>query len=401
MTTMSKKELISAVKSRYIKADKKSKGQILDEFCQNTRYNRSYATRILQPGYDHQRVAREGRRRRQRKYDSATIAAVIKIWEVLDYPCGARLQPMINPMLETLTRHGELKLNEKTIAQLKIISAKTLDRRLKREREIRRLNKNRGATRHGSLLKSSIPIRITDWDTAKVGFMEIDTVSHNGGDPSGEFIYSLDMVEIYSGWSEQMAVLGKGEKGIAQAINMAKIEQPFTLLGLDSDNGGEFINYHLVRYCQGENIHFTRSRPDRKNDNAYVEQKNYTHIRRWLGYGRFDNEQQLKLINNLYRQELRLYNNFFRPVMKIISKAKINNSVCRKKYDTAKTPYQRLLESNQINQEQKQKIIEIYLSLNPVQLKLAVDQKIKKIRASQTYKLNVPTRQSKLTFLNV
>ena len=186
--------------------------------------------------------------------------------------------------------------------------------------------------------------------------------------------------------------MGKGEKGIAQAINTVKIEQPFTLLGLDSDNGGEFINYHLVRYCQEENIYSTRSRPDRKNDNAYVEQKNYTHIRRWLGYGRFNNEQQLKLINNLYRRELRLYNNFFRLVMKIISKEKINNSICRKKYDAAKTPYQRLLESNQINQEQKQKLTKIYLSLNPVRLKLAVDQKIKKIRTSQTYKLNVPTR---------
>ena len=170
MATMSKKELISAVKSRYVKAGKKSKGQILDEFCQNTGYNRSYATRILQPGYDHQRVAREGRRSRQRKYDSAAIVAVIKIWELLDYPCGVRLQPMINPMLETLIRHGELKLNKKTIAQLKIISAKTLDRRLKRERVIRRLGKNRGTTRHGSLLKSSIPIRVTDWDTAKIGF---------------------------------------------------------------------------------------------------------------------------------------------------------------------------------------------------------------------------------------
>lgn len=401
MTNMSKKDLISAVKSRYIKADKKSKGQILDEFCQNTMYNRNYATRILQPGYDNHRVTHEGRRRRQRKYDSETLMAVIKIWEVLDYPCGARLQPMINPMMEVLVRHGELKLNEKIIEQLRIISSKTLDRRLKREREIRRLNKNRGTTRHGSLLKSSIPIRITDWDTTKVGFMEIDTVAHNGGDPSGEFIYSLDLVEIYSGWSEQIAVLGKGERGIVQAIQNVKACLPFSLQGLDSDNGGEFINYHLVRYCQQEKMHFTRSRPDRKNDNAYVEQKNYTHIRRWLGYGRFDNEQQLKLINNLYRRESRLYNNFFRPVMKIISKEKINNSVCRKKYDTAKTPFQRLLESNQISKEHKQKLTKIYLSLNPVQLKLAVDQKIKKIRALQTYKLNVPTGQSKLTFLNV
>ena len=389
---MSKKELILEIKPRYLKADKTDKGLILDEFCRNTGYNRSYAIRILQPDYDYQRVSREGRRRRSRKYDAEILTAVIKIWEILDYPCGTRLQPMIKPMLETLARCGELKLNEKIIEQLKIISAKTLDRRLKREREIRKLDKHRGTTRHGSLLKSSIPIRITDWNTAEVGFMEIDTVAHNGGDPSGEFIYSLDMVEIFSGWSEQIAVLGKGERGIVQSINTVKTGLPFELFGLDSDNGSEFVNYHLVRYCQEKNLYFTRSRPNRKNDNAYVEQKNYTHVRRWLGYGRFDNEQQLKLINNLYRQELSLYNNFFRPVMKIISKEKINNSICRKKYDRAKTPYQRLLESDQISPEQKQKLTETYLSLNPVQLKLAVDRKIKKIRATQTYKLNVPTR---------
>jgi len=400
MTIMSKKELIKATKTRYLKASRKDKSKILDEFCDNTGYNRNYAIRILQAGYDNNRVADRGRKNRKSKYDNKTILATMKIWELLDYPCGQRLQPMLEPMVKCLTAHSELNLNENTIKQLKTISAKTLDRKLKPEREQKRLKRNRGTTRHGSLLKSSIPIRINSWDTSKVGFMEMDTVAHSGGDPAGEFIYSLDMVEIASGWSEQIAVLGKGEQGIVKAINTVKTGLPFALRGLDSDNGSEFINYHLVRYCEQEKMYFTRSRPDRKNDNAYVEQKNYTHIRRWLGYGRYDTLQQLNFMNNLYRNELRLFNNFFRPVMKIISKEKINNSVCRKKYDTARTPYQRLLESKQVSRERKQRLTEIYLSLNPVKLKKAIDQKIRKIRAMQTYKLNVPTEGSKLTFLD-
>ena len=212
MTNMTKKELISVTKKRYLKSSKKDKGKILDEFCGNIGYNRNYAIRIMQAGYDNNRVANRGRKNRRNKYDSRTIIAATKIWELLDYPCGQRLQPMLEPMIKCLTAHGELKFSEAAVNQLKTISAKTLDRRLKPEREQRRLKRNRGTTRHGSLLKSSIPIRITNWDTRKVGFMEIDTVAHNGGDPSREFIYSLDMVEIASGWSEQIGVLGKGEQ---------------------------------------------------------------------------------------------------------------------------------------------------------------------------------------------
>ena len=407
MTIMSKKELIKATKTRYLKANRKDKSKILDEFCGNTGYNRKYAVRILQAGYDNNTVADRGRRQRKDKYDNRTILVTKKIWELLDFPCGQRLQPMLEPMIKCLTTHNEINLSEDAVNQLKTISAKTLDRKLKPEREQRRLKRNRGTTRHGSLLKSSIPIRITNWDTSKVGFMEMDTVAHNGGDPAGEFIYSLDMVEIASGWSEQIAVLGKGEQGIVKAINIVKTGLPFALRGLDSDNGSEFINYHLVRYCEQEKMYFTRSRPDRKNDNVYVEQKNYTHIQRWLGYGRYDNQQQLNAINDLYRNELRLFNNFFRPVMKIISKEKINNSVCRKKYDIAKTPYQRLLESKQVSRKQKQELTKIYFALNPVKLKSIIDQKTKKIRAmkqknteTQSYKLNVPIRRDKVTFLN-
>lgn len=382
MTIMAKEELISIIKPRYLKANKGDKSKILNEFCRNTEYNRKYAITILQAGYDHNHSKQSGRKPRKKIYTPETILAVIKIWELLEFPCGQRLKPSLVPMLDALQRNNELHVSDEITIQLQTISAKTLDRRLKRERSIRRLKRNRGTTRHGSLLKSSIPIRITDWNTSKVGFMEIDTVAHNGGDPHGEFIYSLDLVEIFSGWSEQYAVFGKGENGMVTAIHQTKRDIPFDLLGLDSDSGGEFINWHLVKYCHQNKLFFTRSRPDRKNDNAYVEQKNNTHIRQWLGYGRYDSKKQLTLMNDLYRNELRLFHNFFRPVMKIANKEKINNSVCRKKYDIAQTPYQRLIASKQISQKQKQELKRIYISLNPVKLKEIINQKIKKIKES-------------------
>ena len=380
MTHMSKKELIDEIKPRYLKATKIKKGLMLDEFCLNTGYNRNYAIRIMQAGCDYHRVEREGRKKRKQKYGADVMAVIIKIWELLEYPCGARLQPSLIPMVESMERAKEIAVSHLVKEQLKLITARTLDRRLKRERIVRKLNRSRGTTRHGSLLKSSIPIRITNWDTSEVGFMEMDTVAHNGGDPSGECLYSLDMTEIYSGWSEQIAVMGKGEAGVILAVNEIKNVLPFELKGMDSDSGSEFVNWHMVRYCEQHKLFFTRSRPDRKNDNAYVEQKNNTHIRKWIGYDRFDNATQQKAINDLYRNELRLFNNFFRPVMKILSKEKINNSICRKIYDVAQTPFQRLVDSNQISEKKKEKLQKLYLSLNPVELKKTINQKLRYIK---------------------
>lgn len=377
MTHMSRKELIDEVKPRYLKANKAEKGKMLDEFCLNTGYNRNYAIQIMRAGYDYHRVKRKGQKRRKQKYGASVIAVAIKIWELLEYPCGTRLKPSLIPMLEAMERSGEIIASDPIKEKLKLITSRTLDRRLKKERSIRKLNRSRGTTRHGSLLKSSIPIRITNWDTSKVGFMEMDTVAHNGGNPSGECIYSLDMVEIYSGWSEQIAVMGKGEAGVVAAIDEIKNVLPFELLGMDSDSGSEFVNWHMVRYCEQHKLFFTRSRPDRKNDNAYVEQKNNTHIRKWLGYGRYDTPQQLAAINDLYRNELRLFNNFFRPVMKILSKEKINNSVCRKIYDVAQTPYQRLMDCKHVSKEKKQELQDLYLSLNPVELKKTINRKLR------------------------
>lgn len=383
MTHMSKKELIDEIKPRYLKAAKTEKGLMLDEFCLNTGYNRNYAIQIMQADCDYHRAEREGRKSRKWKYGTDVLSVAIKIWELLEYPCGARLQPALIPMIEAMERSKEIVVAGPVKEKLKLITGRTLDRRLKRERGIRKLTRSRGTTRHGSLLKSSIPIRITNWDTGEAGFMEMDTVAHNGGDPSGECIYSLDMTEIYSGWSEQIAVMGKGETGIIAAVDEIKNILPLELKGMDSDSGSEFVNWHMVRYCEQHKLFFTRSRPDRKNDNAYVEQKNNTHIRKWLGYGRYDTPEQLGAINDLYRHELRLFNNFFRPVMKILSKEKINNSVCRKIYDVARTPYQRLLDSNQISKKKKQALQDLYLSLNPVELKKAINQKLKNIKKLQ------------------
>ena len=379
---MSRKELISAIKLRYLKAGKTEKGGILDEFCRNAGYARKYAILLLAAKTDNNRVAQIGRKQRQDKYCSEIMAAVVKIWELLDFPCGQRLQPMLSVMYEVLIRCKEMTFKETVRKGLSTISAKTLDRRLSRERQIRRLNKNRGLTCRGNLLKSSIPIRITDWDTNRLGFMEIDTVAHNGGDPAGQFIFTLDLTEIFSGWTEQEAVMGKGETGVLKALKNIRKGLPFNLLGIDGDNGGEIINYQMLKYCTEEKLIYTRSRPDRKNDNAYIEQKNRTHVRQLVGYGRYDTELQLKLLNELYHQEYRLFTNFFRPVMKIKSKEKINNSLCRKKYDVAQTPYQRLLNCEQLPQEQKDKLTKLYLSLNPVQLKKAINGKIAKLKAT-------------------
>ncbi|MFH1583043.1 MAG: hypothetical protein ABIB72_01845 [Candidatus Falkowbacteria bacterium] len=401
MTNMTKKELAKVTRARYRLANKSAKTFMLNEFCGNTEYHRKYAIKL----FNHPPRENRGRAGRRSKYDSRLFAEmIIPIWELLDYPCGTRLQPELVNMAEAMARSDEIELTEETKDQLKTISGKTLDRRLKREIAIRKLNRSRGTTRHGSLLKSSIPIRLTEWNRQELGLAEMDMVAHNGGDPSGEFINSLDLVEISSGWSEQYAVMGKGERGVVTAINEIKTNLPFTLTGLDSDSGGEFINWHLVRYCEKNNLSFTRSRPYMKNDNAYVEQKNNTHIRKLLGYERFDNWAQLELINDLYRKEWRLFSNFFRPVMKIERKEKVNNSLCRKVYDTAKTPYQRLMESGQISQEQKTKLRELYLSLNPVQLKNSINEKVKIIcKSAERHSkiINVPAVAAKVTLLNV
>lgn len=382
MTQMTKKELIRLTKPRYLKASKEGKGLILNEFCSSTGYDRKYAITILAASYDNNQAARTKRKPRKKKYSYEVLAIVTKIWELLDYPCGVRLAPVLSENYQVLVRCRELRFNVEVERQLAAISSSTIDRRLKRQREEKHLKRYRGTTHPGSLLKNQIPIRLTDWSEAQVGEMEVDTVAHNGGDPSGNFAFTLDTVDIACGWSEQYCQLSKGEQTTLDSLRDIEESLPFKIIGIDSDSGGEFINWHLLKYCQATKKYFTRSRPDRKNDNAFIEEKNNTRVRRWLGFGRYDTWEQVKLINDLYRNELRLYTNFFLPVMKIKSKEKINNSLCRKRYDQAKTPYRRLLASSRIPQAKKDELTKLYLSLNPVRLKQIIDEKVKKIRAT-------------------
>ncbi len=373
------RELVTTAKRRYLQASRIEKTRILNEVGQDTQYNRDYIIRTFQTTH----TFRERKRRGIKQYRDRSFQLILQIWELLGYPCGARLKPMLPLLLAALERAKEIPVTDATTRQqLQRISRSTIDRYLKRERQMKRLGRGRSTTRHGSLLKSSVPIRLTNWDTRDIGFMEMDTVAHCGEQLVGEFIYSLDMVEIATGWSEQVAVMGKGEAGIVKAIEIIKKDLPFILKGLDSDTGSEFVNWHMVKWCQEQGLFFTRSRPYMKNDNAYVEQKNYTHIRKWLGYGRFDSLAQLKTINDLYRGDLRLWNNFFRPVMKIQSKEKVNNSLCRKRYDVAQTPYQRLMGSPQIPPETKEQLQKLYESLNPVKLREAIEAKLKRLKQS-------------------
>ena len=232
------------------------------------------------------------------------------------------------------------------------------------------------------MLKNQIPIRTDNWDITKPGFCEADTVAHCGNSLSGDFAWSLTLTDIFSAWTENRAIWGKGSLGVLEQIRDIEKRLPFTLLGFDCDNGSEFLNYHLIRYFgdrpKSRMVQFSRSRPYHKDDNAHVEQKNWTHVRQLFGYDRFGNKLLVILMNDLYRNEYSLLQNYFCPTMKLISKERINSKY-RKKYDFPQTPYQRLLASDYISPETKQKLITTYSSLNPFVLRKNVENKLKAI----------------------
>jgi hypothetical protein len=322
------------------------------------------------------------RKKRREVYDGQVKAALAKTREIFDYPCGQRLKPLLEVEIDRLREFGELQISDEVTLKLKKMGSATIDRKLKHQREVVHLLRSKGGPKPGSLLKQKIPIRLTEWDTSKVGYVEIDLVVHCGSSTLGEYINTLSTTEISSGWWEGEAIMGKSQDHSFQALKTVRKRTPFEWEGLDSDNGSEFINDILYKYCLRERLEFTRSRPGRKNDNAYIEQKNWTHVRKVLGYLRYDTVEEKAIINDLYRDELRLFKNFFQPVMKLVSKERIGGKI-KRRYDVPKTPYQRLIESNQISEESKRKLEATYLSLNPAQLKRTIDTKLDKLY--QTY----------------
>ena len=379
LTMRQKKAITKELRDRYQRASKKEKTMMLNEFIRLTGYNRCYACQILKKkervlGYLNiagKRIKyvadRKTKRKKKRFYDKEIFMVLKKIWIICDYICSKRLAPFLSEVIPVLEKHGEINLTTKVREKLFKVSAATIDRMLTETRKRYRI-KGRSTTRPGSLLKKSIPIRtFADWDEKVPGFFEVDLVSHDGGAVRGDFLQSLNFTDIATGWVEMIAVKNKAQVWVFGGIEEIKERLPFSILGIDSDNGAEFINAHLLRYCREEHITFTRSRPYRKNDSCFVEQKNYSVIRRTVGYSRYDTDKELNILNELYGY-LRLYVNFFQPVRKLIKKERIESKVI-KRYDEAKTPYRRVLASPSIEDEIKVKLKNKYAMLNPAELK--------------------------------
>ena len=376
MTIQSKRDYLQAIRTRYRTAPKDTKSTILDEFCTICGYNRKYAIRRL----NKKPTKRQRKPGPQPQYrDTSVLQPLKRIWFATDQMCSKKLQaaiPLWLPFYEQ--EYAALDAGIKT--KLLAISPSTIDRTLK---PVRVSGKTKGlcATKPGTLLKNQIPIKTHNWDVTKPGFFEADTVAHCGNSLSGNFVWSLTFTDIFSGWTENRAVWNKGSYGVFTQIKDIEAAIAFPIRGFDCDNGSEFLNHHLLRYFTNRPqspIQFTRSRPYKKNDNAHVEQKNWTHVRQLLGYDRFDKPELVDVINDLYKHECSLYNNFFCPTLKLKEKLRVNSKYV-KKYYPPKTPYQRLLDSEQLTREAKLFLSVTYQSLNPFKLKKIIESKLKMI----------------------
>jgi len=380
LTMHEKRKITETIAKRYQKKRKKEKILILDEYTKITGYNRDYACHLLSNWgkkiyeiIDGEPVVYVLGRRKRKKvtrpkiYGKDILKLVRKFWSTSGFLCGKLLMEYIDDNMDLFIQHKEIKANKTQKKKLLRISNSTLDRILKADRKKMELKKRSG-TRAGNLLKNRIPVRTyADWNEDKAGFVEMDLVEHNGGDPSGEYMNTLNVTDVKTCWTEPIAVLNKARIWVFQGIKKIEKRMPFKVLGIDSDNGGEFINHHLIKYCEDTKKTFTRSRPSRKNDNCYIEQKNYTVVRKEIGYQRYEGEQELNILNEIYKR-LRLIINFFTPTMKLINKERVGSKII-KKYDKPRTPYRRTMELNEIEDKIKKQLTDQRMQLNPVKLR--------------------------------
>ena len=380
MSPQSKKEYLKSIVKRYQKALKKDKSKILHEFCQVCGYHRKYAITKLN-------ALRKKRKRSQKKrgpkpiYQDPEILTVLQeIWIATNLICSKLLKAAPPDWLgfyQTEYRYLPMDLVKKLLK----ISPATIDRILHPVKHLYR-GKGKCATKPGLLLRHRIPIKTNQWDETRPGFLEADTVHHCGTSLAGIYAVTVDTVDIATGWTEQRATYGLGHQDIFHEIQGIEKSLPFPFLGLDCDNGKELLNENMLRYLthRKDPVQFTRSRPYSKNDNAHIEGKNWTHVRQWLGYRRFENPKIVNLLNELYQNEWRLYHNLFIPSVKLKLKERVGSKII-KRHDTPKTPYQRILESKHISKQVKEQLKRTFKILNPFKLKKTIDEKIAKIHS--------------------
>lgn len=367
MDLATKQSLVRSISREYKKASWQMRKQMIGQLILATGYRRDYASYILlNPPVSSKKKLKRVRRSR---YETI-VPPLRKIYGISNFASGKRLIGMIPLYVETLVRDKELLITDKQKQLLLSVSAATIERIIKPERK-KAFGKGRTTTKPGTLLKNKIPIHVfTRWDERKPGFGEIDLVAHCGPTAKGEFAYTLDFIDLDTNWDECVAFLGRGENNAMRAVQTIAERLPFTLLGIDSDNGEEFINWELYRWCKKEEITFTRCREYRKNDQAHVEEKNWSVVRRYSGYRRFDTKEQVDLLNKLY-EVLRLYFNFFQATLKLERKVRVSGKV-KRIYPKAKTPYQRVLEHPDIPEENKEKLRKQYKTFNPAKLLRAI-----------------------------
>jgi hypothetical protein len=371
---------LRSLKQRYRQASRTERSAILDEFVQTSSYHRKYAIAILRGRQQPHRGPI--RRPRARYYQAEDRAAVLQIAEWFDEISSRRLRAAMDATLTDLRDRQHLRVSDACFARLQVMSVSTLERIRAHVRPKRGAGHGRALTKPGTLLKRQIPIRtFADWDETRPGFVEIDLVAHCGEDASGDFAQTLDVTDILTGWTELQAVQNKAQIHVFAALQTIRAQLPVPLLGIDSDNGAEFINQELLRYCDQEHLTFTRGRVGRKNDNPFVEQKNWSVVRRIAGYERYDTMLQVRLLNQVYAI-YRLYINFFLPVMKQKEKVRDGSRV-RKIFDAPQTPYARLLASPDVTEADKARLRKIYTTLDVVQLKQHLEERVTALERSR------------------
>jgi hypothetical protein len=371
MSQRSKREMIETIRPRYLKANRIGKARILDEITATTGYHRKYAIRVLRHGLKPKGLKKPGRRK---KYQGEVVQILEQVWEIYGRICSKRLHPFLSEGVAILERCHELSMSPELKQLLMSMSPATIDRCLRKAR-FTHPQHGLSTTKPGYLLKKAIPVRtFTPWEEENPGFLEIDLVAHCGQTTEGTYLNTLTATDLATGWTECLALPNKTQFAVSQAIGKLQEDLPFPLLGLDSDNGSEFINDTLYRYCLAEQITFTRSRPYQKNDQAHVEQKNWSVVRHTIGYDRLETSAELALLTSIY-SDLRLYINFFQPVLKLISKQRVDGKVIPL-YDQATTPFRRVLALDSISIQIKARLTDLYFHLNPVTLRTNIDSKV-------------------------